>query len=108
MATHCTNKQNSTLLGKVSQSLPEWVEYGFAIGPAAQYGLVLDGRQVRSLFERSVKAGHGNHKPCGLQAAGRPEVPAAAYSITILVLLDELLVGRHDSVNNCERPARAK
>lgn len=61
MTTQCTNKQNSTLLGKVIQSLPEWVEHGFAIGPAAQYWLVLDGRQVRSLFERSVKAGHRNH-----------------------------------------------
>lgn len=56
---HTLYKQ--TLLGKVIQSLPEWVEYGFAIGPAAQYWLVLDRRQVRSLFERSVKAGHRNH-----------------------------------------------
>lgn len=49
------------LLGKAIQSLPEWVEYSFTIGPAAQYRLVLDRRQVRSLFERSVEAGNRNH-----------------------------------------------
>lgn len=50
-----------TLLGKGIQSLPEWVEYGFAVGPAAQYRIVLDRRQVWSLFERSVEAGNRNH-----------------------------------------------
>lgn len=76
-------------------NLPQWVEDSFAVGPAAHDRLVLDGRQVGPLFERREEAGDGDHQPGGLQTTGGPEVPAESHSISILVLLNELLVGRH-------------
>lgn len=75
--------------------LPQRVEHSLAVGPAAQNRLVLDWGEVRPLLQRREEAGDGDHQPGGFQAAGGPEVPAEPHSISVLVLLDELLVGGH-------------
>ena len=74
---------------------PQRVQHRLAVGPAAHDGFVLDGRQVRALLEGREEAGHRDHQPGGLQAAGGPQVPAEAHPVAVLILLDELLVGRH-------------
>lgn len=75
--------------------VPERVEHRFAGGPAAQHRLVLHRRQVGALLQRGEEAGEGHHHARGLQPAGGPDVPAEAHAIALLVLLDELQVGRH-------------
>lgn len=83
---------------------PQWVEHCLAVGPAAQHRLVLYRRQVRSLLQRREEAGDGNHQPGGLQPTGRPEVPAEPHPVPVLVLLDELLVGRHRGASTEKEP----
>jgi len=75
--------------------LTQWVEHRLAVASAAEDWFVLDRGQVRPLFQRGEEAGDGHHQPGGLQAAGGPQVPAEPHPIPVLVLLDELLVGRH-------------
>lgn len=74
---------------------PQWVEHCLAIGPAAQHWFILDRGQIRPLLQGCEEAGDWDHKPGGFQSAGGPEVPAESHPIPVLILLDELLVGRH-------------
>lgn len=87
---------------------PQWVEHRLAVGPAAQHRLVLNWRQVGSLLQRREEAGDWDHQPGGLQPAGRPEVPAESHPVPVLVLLDELLVGRHGGATTEKEPDRSQ
>lgn len=93
------------LCEKVEQcDSPQWVEHCLAVGPAAQHRLVLNRRQVGSLLQRCEEAGDWDHQPGGLQPAGGPEVPAESHPVPVLVLLDELLVGRHGGASTEKEP----
>lgn len=79
----------------LEENLPQRVEHSLAVGPAAQNRLILNRGEVGSLLQRCEEAGDGDHQPGGFQPAGGPEVPAEPHPISVLVLLDELLVGGH-------------
>lgn len=83
---------------------PQGIENRLAVGSAAQNRFILDRWQVRPLLERCEEAGDGDHQPGGFQTAGGPEVPAESHPIPVLVLLDELLIGRHHQASQKKSP----
>lgn len=78
--------------------LAERVEDGSAVGPGAQNGIVLDRGQVETFLYGLVKGAQRHDQPGGLDPRGGPDVPGEPDAIPVLVLLNELLVGRHFSV----------
>lgn len=82
------------------QDVPQRVEHGAAGGAAAQNRFVLDGRQVGSLLQGGEQRRHRHHHPGRLKPAGRPDVPAEARAVTLLVLGNVLWEGRHGNARS--------
>lgn len=78
--------------------LPKRIEHSSTCGPATQHRLVLDRRKIWTFLQRSKQWGHRDNHTRGFQTAGRPDVPTETDSIAVLVLLDELLEGRHSTL----------
>ena len=76
---------------------PKWIENSPASGACAQYRIILDWWKVWPFLQGSEETAKGHDHASGLQATGGENIPTKPHSISVFILLYELLVGGHAS-----------
>lgn len=88
-------------------NLTKRIENSFASRSATEHRLILYRGQVGPFFQRCEETSQRNNHPCGLQAAGGPDVPAETHTIPLFVLLNELQIRCHSLKGNWPPPSTA-